>query len=98
MVHLISRYELAVLLSNYCLLGLGGLAKPPWLAEPATIQSQIMPNKHSFYIMLTTLFLLPILGAFVLSTMQDISLTDISRIKKTALITTILTFFVSIMM
>ncbi len=48
--------------------------------------------------MLITLILLPILGALVLTTMQDSTAADTSRIKRTALLTTLLTWFLSVIM
>lgn len=48
--------------------------------------------------MLTTLFILPILGAFVVATMQDKTVVDLSRIKKATLFTTLVTFVLSMIM
>lgn len=48
--------------------------------------------------MLTTLFLLPIFGALAISTMQDTTAAELSRIKKVALFTSLLTFIISIVM
>lgn len=45
--------------------------------------------------MLTTLFILPILGALVVATMQDKTAVDLSRIKKATLFTTLVTFVLS---
>nr|QNH82610.1 NADH dehydrogenase subunit 4 [Sterigmatomyces sp.] len=48
--------------------------------------------------MLTTLILLPILGALLLTTMQENTAADLSRIKPTALVTTLVTWFLSVIM
>ncbi len=48
--------------------------------------------------MLTTIFMLPILGALVLTTMRDATPADLSRIKKAALVTSLVTFVLSMIM
>jgi NADH:ubiquinone oxidoreductase subunit 4 (subunit M) len=48
--------------------------------------------------MLISLFLLPMVGALMISTMFDYSAADLSRIKKTALAFTLITFVLSMVM
>lgn len=48
--------------------------------------------------MLTSLILIPLLGVLALSPMQDESAADQSQIKKVALIATLLTFLVSLLL
>lgn len=48
--------------------------------------------------MLTSLILIPLIGALVLAPMNEKSVLEISRIKQVALITTLLTFAVSMVM
>jgi NADH-ubiquinone oxidoreductase chain 4 len=48
--------------------------------------------------MTLTLFLLPIVGALMITTMSDTTVADLSRIKKTTLIVTLITFVLSIVM
>jgi NADH-ubiquinone oxidoreductase chain 4 len=48
--------------------------------------------------MLTVLILIPLLGALILTPMNESSHSDISRIKRIALLTTVITFIVSMIM
>jgi hypothetical protein len=48
--------------------------------------------------MLLTLFLLPLVGALILATMSDTTAGDLSRIKKTTLVITLITFVLSMVM
>jgi NADH:ubiquinone oxidoreductase subunit 4 (subunit M) len=48
--------------------------------------------------MLMTLFFLPLVGALTISTMSEVTAADYSRIKKTALTFTLITFIVSMVM
>jgi NADH:ubiquinone oxidoreductase subunit 4 (subunit M) len=49
-------------------------------------------------IMLTTLILIPLLGSLILAPMSETTHSDISRIKRVALLTTVVTFIVSMIM
>jgi hypothetical protein len=55
-------------------------------------------NVISFIFMLTTLILIPLLGSLILVPMRETTTTDISRIKQVALLTTIVTFIISMIM
>jgi NADH-ubiquinone oxidoreductase chain 4 len=48
--------------------------------------------------MLVTLFLLPLVGALIISTMSETTAGDLSRIKKTSLVFTLITFVLSMIM
>ena len=48
--------------------------------------------------MLLTLFLLPLVGSLMIATMSDTTAADLSRIKKTALAVTLITFVLSMVM
>jgi NADH:ubiquinone oxidoreductase subunit 4 (subunit M) len=48
--------------------------------------------------MLLTLFLLPLVGALIIVTMSDTTAEDLSRIKKTTLVITLITFVLSMVM
>jgi NADH:ubiquinone oxidoreductase subunit 4 (subunit M) len=48
--------------------------------------------------MLLTLFLLPLVGALIIATMSDTTAEDLSRIKKAALLFTLITFVLSMVM
>ena len=50
----------------------------------------------NWLIMLTTLILIPLLGALILAPMSETNSLDISRIKRVTLLTTVVTFIVSI--
>lgn len=48
--------------------------------------------------MLTSLILIPLLGAIILAPMSEITPLQISRVKRVALLTTVVTFIVSMLM
>jgi len=54
--------------------------------------------KLLYYIMLTGLLLIPLLGALILAPMNETTPSDISRVKRVALLTTVVTFILSMIM
>lgn len=55
-------------------------------------------GKSIHFIMLTGLILIPLLGALILAPMSESTPLQISRVKRVALLTTVVTFILSMIM